>query len=320
MKKIYKYLCKGTEGIYFPYLLLLNLLGNLAALQDRHDVVAIMGMVSFAVCIAYVENLALSLFGVFNKKVRTTVGVIFIIFHNVILLTEGFLMFKFHLFINQVTIDIMSETTAREVSNFISTYLDFTLLLGFLIVVLGVNAILYSISKISQKIRLQSLYLSLVFVGISIFGFYGVQFVRYGSGMGMPQFSSLTRLGYSLYVMKQRASGIERMCALSKKVEADSDDSTGASIVVVLGESYSLYHSQLYGYGLPTTPFLCSQKAEGALLDFDNAVTISPFTHGAMKPFSLGLRMVRIPTIIRLFLSCFVLRVILLICMTISIL
>lgn len=60
------------------------------------------------------------------------------------------------------------------------------------------------------------------------------------------------------------------------------------TIVVVIGESFSVYHSSLYGYNKETNPLLGKKEKDGSLFLFDNAVTLEPATTASMcADFSL---------------------------------
>ena len=47
------------------------------------------------------------------------------------------------------------------------------------------------------------------------------------------------------------------------------------NIIYILGESYIKHHASIYGYNLPTTPFMKSEKEKGQLIAFTDVV--APF-------------------------------------------
>lgn len=55
------------------------------------------------------------------------------------------------------------------------------------------------------------------------------------------------------------------------------------TFIILIGESFSLYHSSLYDYAKPTNPLLAKRKEEGNLFVFDNVVTLDDHTHGVMR-------------------------------------
>lgn len=56
-----------------------------------------------------------------------------------------------------------------------------------------------------------------------------------------------------------------------------------AEIIVIVGESHSKDHSQLYGYEKPTEPRLMKMAADSAIIVFENAYTSACYTVGTFK-------------------------------------
>ncbi len=55
------------------------------------------------------------------------------------------------------------------------------------------------------------------------------------------------------------------------------------TIVLIIGESYSKHHAQLYGYPLPTTPHQVERLKEGRLFRFDDVVSTNNYTDHVFK-------------------------------------
>lgn len=66
-------------------------------------------------------------------------------------------------------------------------------------------------------------------------------------------------------------------------IKIDSCDFTIPNIVLYIGESYNKHHSQLYGYGLETTPHQKAMYEKGDLLVFSDAVTPWNVTSNVFK-------------------------------------
>ena len=64
-------------------------------------------------------------------------------------------------------------------------------------------------------------------------------------------------------------------------LKKEADDSL--NVILVIGESYCKWHSQLYGYRLQTTPHLCEQNEMGRLFVFNNVVSPSNSTSIVVK-------------------------------------
>ena len=92
---------------------------------------------------------------------------------------------------------------------------------------------------------------------------------------------------YSSIVMLHKMNenmvqGVEANKTISEhSIVCNMNDSV--NIVVVIGESYTKWHSSLYGYSLNTSPYLLSEAVAGRLFIFDDAVSSSNYTSIVMK-------------------------------------
>jgi heptose-I-phosphate ethanolaminephosphotransferase len=80
------------------------------------------------------------------------------------------------------------------------------------------------------------------------------------------------RLAFSIYANQLASHQMVELEAASQKIQVDSCSYRVPNIVLVIGESYNKYHSQLYGYDKPTTPRQVAMAAEGSLVPFSNVV------------------------------------------------
>ena len=80
------------------------------------------------------------------------------------------------------------------------------------------------------------------------------------------------RLAFSIYANQLASHQMVELEAASQKIQVDSCSYRVPNIVLVIGESYNKYHSQLYGYDKPTTPRQLALAAEGSLVPFSDVV------------------------------------------------
>lgn len=85
-----------------------------------------------------------------------------------------------------------------------------------------------------------------------------------------------------------RVSGHDNEAAIRSSVEASRQpaycaESDSLNVVLIIGESFSKYHSPLYGYYLNTTPTLQTMKEKGNLFVFNNAVAPYNMTSFSIK-------------------------------------
>lgn len=98
---------------------------------------------------------------------------------------------------------------------------------------------------------------------------------------------------YDLYLAGQemgRAVEVNRRVAMEEAtVSAECDSLT---VVLVVGESYIKWHAGVYGYALPTTPFMAAERLAGRLTVFTDVVSpynlTSPVIRNMMCCNSLG--------------------------------
>lgn len=83
-----------------------------------------------------------------------------------------------------------------------------------------------------------------------------------------------------------RTTNIEIHKAIQSSVNAQGGTETendSLNVIYVIGESYIKYHSQLYGYPLPTTPRLKKEQEKGNLYVFDDVISAFNGTSPTMK-------------------------------------
>lgn len=288
LKSLYKVLNK-PYSIFFIFTFLLNLISNSAYLftADLEVVNAAIITLCLSALIAYIEAV---IFKVVEKIKLFRVSYVCIVgfIHNLFIIFDYFCLVNFQTTINQDKIDIIAETDSAEIVSFLITYVSIYTVLLILLCLFAFNYLLFRISTLLyyRKQCLNAL-LGLALLGAVIYGITAFNYVVYHNGRNVPQYTAPTRVAYSVYLMKQREAEIENLSVLCKRVKAEATKEK-TNIIVLIGESYSLYHSSLYGYKLETTPNMTVRYKNGELLFLRNAITISDFTHGAMESvFSL---------------------------------
>lgn len=268
------------------YLFLLNVVSNIAYTVYANTAFAIFSMVMLASLAAYIETAVYT--AIKWKWLRIVWLVLLIIFHNTLIITDYFLLWQFHMVIGQDVVDILAETNYVESENFISSYLSWTSLGLCLLVMLMFNIICIGVTKLFHYLPYIWPFIGFILIGAGIMVLCVYNYHYYKNGMAIPQYQTQTRLGYSVFILKQRMQKISSFIELSKNVKSKSRNNVKPSIVVIIGESFSVYHSSLYGYDKSTNPNLEKRLDNGSLFVFDNVVSTSCFTHSAMlSVFSL---------------------------------
>ncbi|WP_353935218.1 phosphoethanolamine transferase [uncultured Prevotella sp.] len=200
-----------------------------------------------------------------------------------------FLWLVFHKIISPQIITLIGETNYTEASEFLSTFLlRGKGLLSLFILTITISIIIY-VEKKKNFLQIKNAtcfcILSAIILLSSAVGFYhfNVYYQIFKSktvddcqiGDIFP-FDALTATIYSLNAI--RTTNNEMNFAI-KVAEAEKGGSItekdSLHIILIIGESYIKSHSQVYGYGLPTTPNLKLEEDNGNLFVFNNVV--SPF-------------------------------------------
>ncbi len=285
--KLSKICTQPVKGWFYIFVFLLNLVSNYVVIKDDKLPFTYFSVFFLSAFVAYIES---AIYFVLTKKsLRRIYVVLIILLHGVLIGCEYFLLFRFNSFLKQSIVNIIGETNSDEVQSFFKTYLPPTQILIILALLAALLAIIYGLSRLIAKIRytIPALLFSLIGMGIALYGGYG--FWRYRDGMSIPQHTTLTRLGHSIYQIKQKNSDIELLRDACKNVDASTSSSDLPTIVVIIGESHSVYHSSLYGYEKTTNPLLSQRVKEGSMVVFDNAVSLHDITSLSMKAdFSLN--------------------------------
>ena len=80
------------------------------------------------------------------------------------------------------------------------------------------------------------------------------------------------RMVFSVYANSLASHQLETLVVVKDDVTVDSCSFRVPNIVLIIGESYNKYHSQLYGYDMPTTPRQLALQQEGSLVAFSDVV------------------------------------------------
>ena len=269
------------KGTGFVYLLLLNIVSNMAVLRLGYSIKHIVTIILISFVAAYVANvLIISL----RKPLLKVVGYSLLsVVHNVFILLDYYLIFQFGRIFNQDIVDILSETNAVEIDNFLDTYVSFGTVLLAIILLGTINLVLYSLAWIISKMRLTPIWGVATIIGLLIYLCMGLSYIRFKDGMGLTQDNAIMRSAHSFLVLNTTLQTIEDLKNTCRKVNATQFFNDKPSIIIVIGESASVYHSSLYGYDKETTPLISKRVYTDSLVVFDDMISIADATHKAME-------------------------------------
>lgn len=204
---------------------------------------------------------------------------------------EVFIIYTFGTRFSLLTYQLVAQTNINEAKEFFSSYIlspTFVPLLIFFITVIFVNIYL---EKKNIKVFISYFLAVIISIVICIFGFVSVyRDVRFlnillTNNDATTMISKKVKLFYnSNYIISANIVFSARLHSISKSdinilKESIQDkyhvtcNYKSPNIVLILGESFNKYHSQLYGYKYQTNPLLSTEKDSGNLFLMNDVVT-----------------------------------------------
>ena len=276
------------KGNTYSYLLLLNLISNCSYFYTSKTLLSLVLMACLSAALALIETMIFSCLTrvrMLSKLYLFLMGVLY----TILIVGDYFCIIYFQTTFDQSKLDVLRETTSSEATEFLHTYLSVGLFLGVLIGCSILNLLLIQLSSIlSRNKRIPFLFASTSFVGLVVWGFMMVSYIKFHNGFSIPQYTSLTRIAYSYKISRQRSFEIQQLYGICQNIDVSQTFKDKPNVIVLIGESASIYHSGLFGYSHNTTPSLKQLESKGELIAFDNAISASDLTHGVMESiFSL---------------------------------
>lgn len=281
------YLSCFNNKVFF-YFLLLNLISNCSYFYTDRTSIPLLIMICLSVTISMIEVVLFRALVRF-KRLSKAYLVLMSGGHIFLILCDYFCLFYFQTTLTQEKIDIIRETNPVETLEFLHTYLSFGLIISIIFGIAILVLLLIRLAAILSYFRKLSIVFSILSLcGVAVWTFMAFSYILFRDGFVIPQYTSITRILYSYKVSKGRERNIVKLCAVCKKVKGSSTFDDKPNVIVLIGESSSVYHSELFGYNHHTTPKLKQLENQGSLIAFDDVVSAEDHTHGAMQSiFSL---------------------------------
>lgn len=261
--------------------------------------------------IFYLENAAdlyvvCAVLHLLPRRVRTVARTVAYVVAYVAAFSECFVHERFHLLYGPITIQLVAETTPSETGEFLSSYIKGWAFWKICLVYFPMLALNIVAEAFSRRARAQigrivpdvlkkatnvALPIAVAICLVStldqkrqMLNFFTSHDTDAAEHAGNHAFHTpLYRIVYSTKFLSLSYSELERMRANMADIKIDSCDFTIPNIVLYIGESYNKHHSQLYGYGLETTPHQKAMHEKGDLLVFSDAVTPWNVTSNVFK-------------------------------------
>ena len=216
---------------------------------------------------------------------------------------EVFLTERLGMLYTPTALQLLSETNPKETSEFFMAYFHGPALwrtlalfgaLALLVRVLGRKGLRWAV-----RLKLHWL-LPLLNVAVVVLLVAGTidtaeqrrrqwNFFTEGSSMRTEKakwetfYSPAWRLAWSWHMLHVADDELEVLRQNMRRMSVDSCSARCPNIVLVIGESYNKYHSQLYGYRPKTTPHQLRMQREGSLVAYPYVVSCWNMTSNVFK-------------------------------------
>lgn len=207
---------------------------------------------------------------------------------------DVFLYANFGIVIDETVFSILEGTNIDESKDFLITYANWKTILAISLLAILYVTVFYLTTFISKS---QVKYLGAIVLILLVFSAAKLSAsvyttVKYGFGGHLAAYSTYSRIARSCVVYTNITKETDRLINNLQKWQAKDLKQTTVEcdkMVVIIGESYSRYHSQLYGYDKETSPLLMEKVQSGELIVYTDVITPINDTERAFRAiYSLG--------------------------------
>ena len=271
-------MCNCNISVLLLFLFLLNLVGNGIWLFQQFSILSIVLVILLSAICAVIETFVYSIIkSSFVKKIF--VCVVFII-HNLIGIVDYFLLYQFGTVIDISILDTILVTNVGEATEFASTYITPSVVVLLLIVTLLVNMIAYAFACLMGKHKIctfavricATLGVAFLIVNVAL-----ILFFHTSVHISTPMHHSVARVIWE-YGRITHETHLGNLVHICQDVKAVRRQEGPLKMIVIIGESHSVYHTSLYKYEKETYPLMKDREKNGELFVFQNAVTTNDVT------------------------------------------
>ena len=242
---------------------------------------------SFAILFAYSILLVLQFIRRFKHPILPKIFLIsaYTLFLSLILF-ESFTVFIFGKHIRIDVIEVILSTNTGVTGEFITTYLSqFPLPLALFLFALFFGLFIRKgIQKYKVPDKLAFAFILAMIPALGCLAINASFYARTGTVKGSYRSTSITRFIGACVLLKKSHSQMEDFKQRSRPetVQYISREIQCSNIVVIIGESFSKYHSSLYSYPKATNPKL-GELAQSNLYVYKDVITLFSYTTSVIK-------------------------------------
>lgn len=269
------------EGNYFVFLFILNIIANFSNYYMEDDSnFAFLATIGLSGLSAYLESGVCNIFR--NRTIQKSIFIFLAFLYNLIIVVEAFMISRFYMILNQTSITIIEESTKYDILNFFQNYITpYVCILTIVLLIIG-NGAIWFISLFICKQKYKPFAYAIIAIGIGISAYTTYNYYKYRQGLGIPQYTAITRIAHSLYISNGRVSSLDNIIRICSEIEVNTSHEPIQDITLVIGESHSFYHTSFLGYDKETYPHLGKLDSEHFLI-YEDVVTPQDITLLAMQ-------------------------------------
>lgn len=272
--------CKlfGDNQILLLYLFLINLVCNGIWLSNQFSILSIALVIMLSAICAVIETFVARILK--SPLVRKFFVCLVIVIHNIIGIVDYFLLYQFGKVIDISILDTVLVTNVGEATEFASAYITPFVVVMLLIGTLLVNFAAYVLACLLRKYKIGASVVRLcAILGIAfmIVNVALILFFHMSVHISTPMHHSIARVIWE-YGRITHETHLGNLIHVCQDVEAVRRQEGPLKMIVIIGESHSVYHTSLYGYEKETYPLMKDLERNGELFVFRNAVTTNDVT------------------------------------------
>ena len=236
-----------------------------------------------------------------NKKVKILWKVLVYLVLFVLFAINVFLLINFKTMLSPAIILLLHETDKTESHDFIQNYFwdihsvyTYILIILSIATLIGMECLNNKMKSIIECVYIKPFVLIVMFYMfwrftppckqfLSLFKCKDLDAVEFWYLDYRPDCNTLSNVIYSFYTFevskKELLQSKSQTINLQKGATSDSE----SIIILVIGESFNKHHSELYGYGFHTNPYMVKEEKRGNLFVFSDVVTPYNMTSHVMK-------------------------------------
>lgn len=271
VSKIVHYLTRPF-GEEFPFFMLVLLLASLPAMFFICTPIAwLHALYVFlaSLCISYMMALSAA---ILPDKLARVIRIVFVALIGIDLVLNLFCIIKFQIFLNADFIGALLGTNPNEATEFLDTFVDFKTVTILALSFIGCGWLALMSKRVKLSANAQRVCLALVCMSAAVLSF-----------SNNAVFKSSNIIGHLYFALSAEKTPDLREYYTSPDLQKITSKQP-QNIVMVIGESFSKYHSSLYGYEKKTNPRLSALR-DSSLLYTVEALASACQTIPAFKRF-----------------------------------